>query len=161
MRTNERSVGGERKWWMTGAAIVTAGGLAISGCTTSNERAGATNSRAPAESTQSSPTSTTEPLDVQLVFDDLDGGSPIIQVYPGVSDSVADKLATGTYRDGQTVYAECKTKGRKVSSHPELGEAPRTSDDWIRFHSIPDIGPYATAVYVENPEALLAQLPDC
>lgn len=97
-----------------------------------------------------------------MVFDALDGGEPIIMVYPGVSGSGADKLHNGTFRDGQTVYALCKTKGRTVPSHPELGERDvPPSDDWIRIHGSPGVVQYATAIYVENPDELLAQLPDC
>ncbi len=120
------------------------------------------NSQIQTTTTGDTSATTAEGEGVPMVFDDLDGGEPIIQVYPGVSESKADKLYNGTFRDGQTVYAICKTKGRTVRSHPELGERDvPPSDDWIRFHAVAGIGPYATAIYVGNPAELLAQLPDC
>lgn len=96
-----------------------------------------------------------------LVFDDLHGGSPIIQVYPGVTDAAADRGSNGTFHDGDKVPAECKTEGRTVHSDPSVGEEDRTSNEWIRIQGSPGLMQYATAVYVENPAALLSHLPEC
>jgi hypothetical protein len=97
----------------------------------------------------------------RLVFDDLHGGSAIIEVYPGVTNAAADRQANGSFNDGDSVPAECKAKGRTVHSNPALGEEDRSSDDWIRIQGSPGEIQYATAVYVENPGELLRDLPDC
>ena len=96
-----------------------------------------------------------------LVFDALGGTPPIIRVYRGVTDSPQDKEHNGTFNDGEAMPAVCKTKGRTVSSNPAAGDRPRTSDDWIRIKGSPGQTQYATAVYVRDPEALLAKLPEC
>ncbi|MFD8492282.1 hypothetical protein [Amycolatopsis sp. NPDC059657] len=96
-----------------------------------------------------------------LIFDDLGGGSPIIQVYPGASGVPGDKVANGTFNSGDRVTALCKTRGRSVSSAPQLGEQPRTSEIWFRIIGIPGMRQYATAVYVKDPDALLGKLHDC
>lgn len=97
----------------------------------------------------------------KLVFDDLDGGSPIIRVYPGVQNTPGDRMHNGTYNDGDVVGADCKTTGREVSSDPSVGETDRTSDQWVRIHGTPGEVQYASAVYVEQPDTLLATLEEC
>jgi hypothetical protein len=96
-----------------------------------------------------------------LVFDDLHGGSSIIRVYPGVTESANDKESNGTFNDGDIVPAECKTEGRTVHSDPSVGEEDRTSSEWIRIHGTPGETQFATAVYVKSPSALLKKLPNC
>lgn len=93
-----------------------------------------------------------------MTFDDLGANSSIIQVYPGVSDSDSDKEANGTYNDGDSVQAECRAEGRQVDSVPP--EMLRSSNQWIRIQSSNE-SQFATAVYAENPDALLAQLSKC
>jgi hypothetical protein len=57
-------------------------------------------------------------------FDDLRGGSSIVNVYPGVHDTAADRQLNGTFLSGQTTTATCKTTGRLVRSDPSAGERP-------------------------------------
>jgi hypothetical protein len=92
-----------------------------------------------------------------LTFDDLGGGSSVIEVFP----SPTDKQYNGTYYDGDQVDPICKTQGREVHSDPKAGEQNRQSDEWIRIHGSPGETEYATAVYVEHPAQLLHQLPEC
>lgn len=135
--------------------IVLTGSLAVAGCSR-----GEGNEATPS-SLRSAPSSTSaRPNGLpMIVFDDLHGGSPYIQVYPGVTDTAADKQPNGVYNDGDTAQAECKTEGRAVHSDPSVGEEDRTSNDWVKLQGSP--AQYATAVYIENPAALLNELPDC
>lgn len=96
-----------------------------------------------------------------ITFDALCGGSNYIRVFPGVQDVPADKVQNGTYQDGQTASAVCKTKGRTVSSDPSVGELPRTSDDWVQVVAQPGAKSYATLTYGEMDPTVLAQLPPC
>ena len=97
-----------------------------------------------------------------LVFDDLGGGSPLIKVYRGPGEDDADRESTGAYRDGEAVNAICKRVGRAVESDVSVGEAYRIADEWVQIESsAPDVPQFATATYVENPDALLAQLDYC
>jgi hypothetical protein len=98
---------------------------------------------------------------VSLTFDDLGGRSSIIQVYAGPGEEPSDKEPTGTFNDGDTVNALCKTEGRTVHSDPSTGEVERTSDQWIRIEGSPGKEQYATAVYVEESQKLLGQLALC
>lgn len=105
---------------------------------------------------------------VPMQFDDLDGGSPVIEVYAGPGKEAADKAVTGQYAEkndaGEVIIvnALCRATGRPVSSHPELGETPRkTYEDWILLETDPKITQWATATYAREPEALLAQLRNC
>jgi hypothetical protein len=82
-------------------------------------------------------------------------------VYPGVTASDQDKLQNGTFNSGDAMPALCKKKGRSISSHPELGERPRTMDDWIRIHGTPGAIQYAPATYSKDPDVLLSKLPQC
>ena len=106
---------------------------------------------------------------VKVTFDDLGGGDPVIHVYPGVSTANEDRQKNGVYEDGKTAPADCKLKGRPVTSRVDLGEEDRNSDDWIRlFTSGSTEGPnpqvkrqHATVVYIEDPAAVLSQLDTC
>lgn len=93
----------------------------------------------------------------QLTFDYLGGGSTTIKVFPGPGTGKVD----GTYFDGDTVGAICKTEGQERKSDPSLGEEPRHSDEWIKIDGTPGETQFATAVYIEHPQQLLDQLPDC
>ena len=134
------------------SAVLLGGGMALSACG-GGEAApdtGASQTPSTAETQAASPT---------LVFDNLGGGSSIIQVYPGVTD--ADRQANGTYNAGDAVSADCKTVGRTVRSDPSVGELNRISDQWIRIQGTPSETQYATVIYVQSPDELLARLPDC
>jgi hypothetical protein len=72
-------------------------------------------------------------------FDALGGGSSIVNVYPGVQDTAADRQPNGTFASGQTTTAVCKTTGRTVRSDPNVGERPRESDIWIRVVGTPGL----------------------
>jgi hypothetical protein len=96
-----------------------------------------------------------------FTFDALGGGSPIINVYPGVSDSPADRTANGTYSDGQTAPAVCQTTGRTVKSDVSAGEVARQSDVWVKIVEQSGLTHYATLVYGDIDQAALAALPAC
>lgn len=97
-------------------------------------------------------------IPIILRFDDLNGGSSVIQVYPGVTESDADKKFNGTFNDGDTAAASCRAQGRIVNSHPEVGEAERSSDDWVLLAG--SAGYYATLTYAELVPTD-AVLPEC
>ncbi|HEU4914099.1 MAG TPA: hypothetical protein VFT16_01675 [Candidatus Saccharimonadales bacterium] len=152
----------ERGVFRMGAALLS-GALAIAACGHGGE---STEVPSPAQSYATTDAARTglgpRPKDgPMLVFDDLHGGSSIIQVYPGVTTSTADRQPNGEFRDDESIPATCKTQGRQVHSVPALGEDDRTSNVWIRIDGSPREVQYATAVYVEDPEALLDRLPDC
>ena len=138
--------------------LIATGLLALSACS-SGSSAGVS-AESGITTTQPSPDSTSQD-GTMLTFDDLGGGSPIIEVYPGVQDTPADKKYNGTFNSGDTALAECRTDGREVHSNPAVGEEDRSSNQWIRIDGAPGQIEYATAVYVQNPEALLRQLQDC
>jgi hypothetical protein len=96
-----------------------------------------------------------------FTFDDLGGGSPIIQVYPGVTDKPEDKMANGSFEDGQTTTALCKTTGRMVHSVPADGELDEQSDVWVKVLGRSGMTHYATLVYGNMPPDVLASLPEC
>jgi hypothetical protein len=136
----------------------------------SNIRGDNDESTLPTTTSGSSPTTVSTPESqtpgpaasgVSMTFDAIGGRPPIIQVYPGVTYSAQDKQQNGTFNDGEVVPALCKKKGRTVSSRPDLGDEPRTSDDWIRIVGTPGLTQYATAVFAKDPDALLAKLPNC
>jgi len=93
-------------------------------------------------------------------FDDLGGGSAVIQVYQGPSESAEDRIPNGTYLSGQTAIADCVTVGRLVTSDPSVGESLGASDKWVR---LADTEPprYATTVYTNITDAALKGLPTC
>jgi hypothetical protein len=83
-------------------------------------------------------------------FNKMCGGSSTIEVYPGVSNSDADKQYDAAYKDGETRPAECHTVGRIVYRHPEPGvnEIPGQSDDWIKLQTPAGQPPqYASEAY--------------
>ena len=97
-------------------------------------------------------------------FDDLGGGSSIIQVYPGPGDTAADKVSNGTYRHGERAGVVCHAVGRTVVSHPEVGEQERESRDWYKLAGSTVVrGPdhYATATYgsLQPPGATVPECP--
>lgn len=159
----------ERSWKLATGAISLAGTLALSGCSSGSndpETPSETLSLPSATTTTQSPSNTSLPSSSSsetpnLIFDDLGGGSSIIRVYAGAGSNSQDLEANGTYNDGDAVPAECKTTGRTIESDISLGEEERTSNAWIRITGTPGEVQYATAVYVQNPDELLAQLPEC
>lgn len=97
-----------------------------------------------------------------LTFDDLGTPPPIIEVYPGVSESAHDHEQNGTFNDGDTVAIQCKKTGRTVNSHPELGEPKRSSNLWFRIIGSPGKVQYASEVYAAEIDGVTLQnIPDC
>ncbi len=87
------------------------------------------------------------------------GGSNVIQVYTGPYSTAKDKQPVGTYMSGQSATADCSVSdGRELSSDPGADEEPRTYTAWLHIVS-PEA--WATVVYVDNPDAVLAKLDDC
>lgn len=159
MSKNEYLFNIERHWRVFGGVLAATGALALTGCGSNEGESKTTVASIKAQSNVPSSVPSKEvPV---LVFDDLGGGSSIIQVYPGAKDVAADKKTNGTFNVGDSVPAECKTEGRTVHSDMSTGEVDRTSSDWIRIEGAPGETQYATAVYVESPQTLLRQLPEC
>jgi hypothetical protein len=96
-----------------------------------------------------------------LTFDDLGGGSSIINVYPGVEDVAGDKLSNGTYQNGNTASAVCKISGRLVRSNTAVGERSNQSSTWIEIAGTPGIMQFASLTYATMPQAQLNTLPTC
>jgi hypothetical protein len=92
-------------------------------------------------------------------FDDLRGGSAIVNVYPGVQDTAADRQPNGTFLSGQTTTATCKTTGRLVRSDPSAGERPRQSDVWLRVEAQAGQISYASLTYGDIDQEARAVLP--
>jgi hypothetical protein len=160
MAIGEASRKVERNWKIMGGIIVAGGALALAACGRSSGKkieAPVSTTVAAVQPSGSSAAPRTSP--VTLTFDYLGANSTIIEVYPGVGSTSADKQFNGTYNNGDTVPAECKTEGRTVHSVPP--ETPRQSSEWIRIQGTPGETQYATAVYVQNPAQLLSQLPNC
>jgi hypothetical protein len=126
----------------TGLAFAVAAGLALSACTSGDAETKPTPAGVVATA---SPEAATGPTP-SLVFNDLGGGSSIIEVYPGPTESSTDRGANATYSHGDMVAVDCQTTGREVHSHPERGEENRTSDIWYRLGETAT-AQYATAVY--------------
>lgn len=141
------------------ALVVASGELALVGCSSTEQQPAEPATTATTLTTLEQTTTTTE-KPVPITFDDLDGGSPIIQVYPGTGESGNDTVSNGTFRDGQTADAYCKTEGRVVTSDINVGEQARSSNEWIRLAGTPTTQ-FATVVYIQNPDQVLAQLPQC
>lgn len=144
--------------WLTGGGLL-AGGLVVGLFIWAPWEGG---SSPPVTSTgQTSPAAATGAGGVVFTFDALGGGSSTIDVYPGVQDTTADKLANGTFSDRQTTTALCRTTGRTVRSDPSVGERPRSSDVWLRVQAQPGKTSYATLTYGRIGDAALAALPQC
>lgn len=138
--------------------------LGLSGCGGSSpnqapQAPSSTTSTAPVPETPTA--STLVATDVTLRFDALGGGSSIIRVFPGVKDTSQDKLANGTFADGQTAPAVCKTSGRRVNSDPSVGERKRSSGEWVRVVGTPGETQYATLTYADVSRQGLAKLKQC
>lgn len=156
---NEAEITRESNWRTFVRIWLAVGALAFASCSSGDSKAETTVptsagvTLAPNTSTASAPEQPT------LTFDDLGANSPIIQVYPGVEDTPADRQYNGTYNDGDTATAECETNGRTVKSVSP--EPRRESNQWVRIQAPNGESQYATTVYVENPEQLLEQLQPC
>ena len=99
-----------------------------------------------------------------ILFDDLDGGSPLIQVYPGPSERRMDRTSVGVFRDGDTALADCWTEGRLVNSHPELGVGEReaASSRWLHIILDPrNNNTFATATYLRGGNLSTQELNRC
>lgn len=146
---------------VAGLAIVGCGGRSSAETSTTATRVAA--SSAPDETGVANPGTPNSPISSSelpiLVFDSLGAGSSVVQVYPGVTNSDVHKVSNGAFFDGDQVTPECKRTGRKVESVGD--EIKRASDQWILINGSPGLEQYATAVYVENPEQLLARLENC
>jgi hypothetical protein len=142
------------------AAFVLPGGTELPPTTTSTSTSYTPSTTTRATTTAPSTVPTSGP-GATLVFDDLGGGDPTIQVYPSPDDSAAGRISNGTFRHGQRVTAQCRRSGRTVNSDPSDGEMARSSDQWIRINGSPGQVQYATAVYVTDPDALVTSLPAC
>ncbi len=105
----------------------------------------------------------TPPATVMVRFDNLGSkvsGGTIIEVYPGVRATTADRTHNGSYNTGDLVRALCVTTGRTVKSDPSADETPRTTNLWVRISSTSGETQYATLTYGEMvPPA--AKLPPC
>lgn len=136
--------------------------LATAACTSSEQGS-------PSAESTTAPTATTSPATASVVgklarmrFDMLGGGDSRIFVYPGTSESPADKAPYESiyYYDGQEVDIECQKQGRIVKSHSDVGEQQeRASDIWYRLAGKVPVQ-YATATYAE----VVSQgviIPDC
>ena len=95
---------------------------------------------------------------VTAIFDDAGGGSRTIEVYPGVSESVADKRYNHTYEDDEDIEVDCQVKGRRVNS--VTGEEERSDETWVHIFEEGEHR-FATAVYLRFPDDNLDTLDDC
>ena len=84
----------------------------------------------------------------KLTFDYLGGGSKVIQVYLGPNNTLHDRTSDGTFLDGEEEPVECETEGRTVTSHPEVGEQYRQSDEWYEIR-VGEHTYWVTAVYAD------------
>ncbi|GAA1251766.1 hypothetical protein GCM10009609_13890 [Pseudonocardia aurantiaca] len=89
----------------------------------------------------------TDGIEFTFQFDDLGAASPIILVYPGVTDSKPDRDADGTFNSGDRVPALCKISGRLVKSNTAAGERPYESSIWVRIDTPSDRRQYASLTY--------------
>lgn len=154
----DRMPNDERNWRMLGSALAATGALALAGCSSSKPES-STTVDVPSRSAAASAASRAA---AKLIFDNLhSNASTIIQVYPGYTGNAADKKFNGTFKSGDIVSADCKVEGRTVHSDPGDGEEARTSSEWVKIEGTPGETQYATAVYVQNTDALLKQLPNC
>jgi hypothetical protein len=97
---------------------------------------------------------------VTLTFDDLGGGSSVVQVYAGDHDFAGDHQVTGRYYDGDRLQALCVEHGRPVGSVPSLGEESRHSDLWVKVAGPTGTEQFATLVYADL-DAPATVLPRC
>lgn len=148
----------KRGGWRTWALVPGfAGVLATAACggNTTSDKANPPTSSATASETHSKSVNP-----VKVTFDSLGsdlarGGSNVINVYPG--SGPGDTTPNGTFMKGQPAYGLCKQEGRSVSSRPDQGETPVTSNEWIRLQG----GYFATAVYIADRNAVLNELTAC
>lgn len=119
------------------AALMTAGALALTGC-------GSEPSPQPA-----APSAATVEVQPYVQFNDLGGGSSIIQVYPGTTEQAADRLFNDAYEDGDLFPVECKTMGREIVSNTDAGEVARQSKEWYKLKRLDGVAQFATAVYAD------------
>lgn|GEM_PF-5499560 len=99
--------------------------------------------------------------DQDLIFDSLGAGFNTILVYPGTSESDADKRQNAIYTNGETKRATCKKEGRMAHTNTAKGEPDRSSNHWFKIVGIPGQNEYARAIYTKNADELWAKLPYC
>jgi hypothetical protein len=99
--------------------------------------------------------------DQDLIFDDLGASFHTIVVYPGTSESDADKRQNAIYTNGETKRATCKEEGRMAHTNTARGEPDRSSNHWFKIVGIPGQNEYARAIYTKNADELWAKLPYC
>lgn len=147
---------------LVGGTLAFAGTLALAGCGGGKGNT-AVDTTSPLPTNRDVPADPNAPISGQhtITFDDLGGGSSIIEVFPGIQDTPEDKTFNGTYRNGDVVQAICKAVGRPVHSDPSVGEEARSSNAWVRIVGTPGETQYATSVYIQNPQQALSSLPDC
>ena len=132
--------------------FLTPGGSNDSGSSTQRVTASGAGSASSRPSTSSSPI---------LTFDDLGGGSSIIDVYPGVKATAADRTQNGSFEAGAKVTAVCKITGRTIRSDPSAGETPKQSNIWVKIDGAPGKTQFATLTYADIDSSLLTELPTC
>jgi hypothetical protein len=147
--------------WQPLAVFAAAGTLVLTACAGESEKEITQETSSSAASPSPSENSTAAQPGRTMTFDALGAGSSIIRVYHGPENTTGDRETTGTYNDSDVVEVRCKTDGRRIDSDVNVGEEKRSSDSWIRLAFMGGEPQYATAVYVEHPAKLLAQLPEC
>lgn len=94
-------------------------------------------------------------------FNNRGGVLNLMHVYPGTSDSAADKISNGTYANGTELSVVCHQDGRREASNPAVGEDLRESDDWYQVVGVGStVVQFATGVYgdILPPDAAI---PEC
>jgi hypothetical protein len=150
----------ERNWRTYGLAFLAGSSLTLAACggSATAQRMSAPVTAA-ASSEAAAPAVPTAEAHGNITFDYLGAKSQVVQVYTGPGTSQADRQPNGTYLDGQKAPADCKIIGRSVTSVPP--ELHRQSNNWIKIEGPAGAAEYATAVYVQDPAAVLAALPTC
>ncbi|MFL6137395.1 MAG: hypothetical protein ACJ74O_06285 [Frankiaceae bacterium] len=152
-----------RPWrrWLIAAGLALVLAVVGIGSFLALHRGGSTGAQGSGRSASSPDTTATGPT-ATFTFDALGGtSSKIIDVYPGVGTSAHDKNANGTFTDGDTAPALCKTTGRRITSDVSAGERPRSSNIWVRVQGSPGLVQYATLTYGDIGRAALSRLPHC
>ncbi len=97
-----------------------------------------------------------------LTFDWRDGNSKIIEVYPGVGETQADRTYDATYNNGDTIGVVCETTGREVHDVPPEQPKGLHSDIWFKLaNTVGGLPEFATAVYGDPHSPTGFQVPPC
>lgn len=120
-------------------SAVTAGILALTGCSDSSSKHPAT-----------------------LTFNDLDKtADALIGVYKDYLDRGAGSSPADSFAPGVVVDALCVATGRQVSSHPERHEENRSSNLWVGITGHDGTRDFATVTYADIDVSTLHTLPKC